>query len=206
MGEVVMKMNFIDAIKKNPIDKLKLSELREEEMKLKSRINRLRKEIDKIEKDKKTKFGEGVGADLIRKKMLTKELKQLDMEAKLKVKNFMILHKQFMFISNLVTIKKYERDLRKTEVWSKIQRISPENFESALIRVNLSGKGFESVIDDLNQIFFMDVAESESDLDETERQLIDAWSSVESGSINIEEAESILSIEKNLEKNLDGEI
>lgn len=200
-----MKMNFIDAMKKNPIDKLKLSELREEEMKLKSRINRLRKEIDKIEKDKKTKFGEGVGADLIKKKMLTQELKQFDMEAKLKVKNFMILHKQFMFVSNLVTIKKYERDLRKTEVWNKIQRISPENFESALIRVNLSGKGFESVIDDLNQIFFMDVADSESDLDETERQLIDAWSSVESGSINIEEAESILSIEKNLEKNLDGE-
>lgn len=198
-------MNFIDALKKNPIDKLKLSELREEEMKLKSRINRLRKEIDRIEKDKKAKFSEGVGADLIKKKMLTQELKQLDMETKLKIKNFMVLHKQFMFVSNLVTIKRYERDLRKTEVWSKIKRISPENFESALIRVNLSGKGFESVIDDLNQIFFMDVADSESDLDETERQLIDAWSSVESGSINIEEAESILSIEKNLEKNLDGD-
>lgn len=205
MGDVVINMNFIDALKKNPIDKLKLSELREEEMKLKSRINRLRKEIDRIEKDKKAKFSEGVGADLIKKKMLTQELKQLDMETKLKIKNFMVLHKQFMFVSNLVTIKRYERDLRKTEVWSKIKRISPENFESALIRVNLSGKGFESVIDDLNQIFFMDVADSESDLDETERQLIDAWSSVESGSINIEEAESILSIEKNLEKNLDGD-
>ena len=199
-----MTMNILEAVRKNPIDKLKLSELREEEMKLKSRINRIRKEIDKIEKDKKTRFGEGVGADLIRKKMLTQELKQLDMEAKLKVRNFMNLHKQYMFVSNLVTIKKYERDLRKTEVWSKIQRISPDNFESALIRVNLSGKGFESIIDDLNQVFFMDVAESEADLDETERQLIDAWSSVEGGSINIREAENILSIDRNIERNLEG--
>lgn len=203
---MVRHMTLFDTLRKNPVDRLKLSELREEEMKLKSRINRLRKDIDRIEKDKKTKFGEGVGTDLIKKKMLAQELKQLDMDARLKIKNFMILHKQFMFISNLVTIKKYERDLRKTEVWSKIQRISPENFESALIKVNLSGKGFESIVDDLNQIFFMDVADSDSNLDETERQLIDAWSSVESGSLDLHEAENILSLENSIEKNLEGEI
>ncbi len=185
------------------MDKIQIGELREEEMKLKSRINRLRKEIEKIEKDKKRKFQEGVGTDLIKKKMLAQELKQLDMEAKLKVKNFMVLHKQYMFVSNLVIIKKYEKDLRKTEVWSKIQSITPENFERSLIRVNLAGKGFENIIDDLNQIFFMDVAESDSDLDDTERQLIDAWSSVESGSIDVEEAENILSVERSLESALE---
>ena len=196
-------MGIMDTFRKNPVDKIQIGELREEEMKLKSRINRLRKEIEKIEKDKKRKFQEGVGADLIKKKMLAQELKQLDMEAKLKVKNFMILHKQYMFVSNLVIIKKYEKDLRKTEVWSKIQSITPENFERSLIRVNLAGKGFENIIDDLNQIFFMDVAESDSDMDDTERQLIDAWSSVESGSIDVEEAENILSVEKSLESALE---
>ena len=196
-------MGIMDTFRKNPVDKIQIGELREEEMKLKSRINRLRKEIEKIEKDKKRKFQEGVGSDLIKKKMLAQELKQLDMEAKLKVKNFMVLHKQYMFVSNLVIIKKYEKDLRKTEVWSKIQSITPENFERSLIRVNLAGKGFENIIDDLNQIFFMDVAESDSDMDDTERQLIDAWSSVESGSIDVEEAENILSVEKSLESALE---
>jgi len=196
-------MGIMDTFRKNPVDKIQIGELREEEMKLKSRINRLRKEIEKIEKDKKRKFQEGVGTDLIKKKMLAQELKQLDMEAKLKVKNFMVLHKQYMFVSNLVIIKKYEKDLRKTEVWSKIQSITPENFERSLIRVNLAGKGFENIIDDLNQIFFMDVAESDSDLDDTERQLIDAWSSVESGSIDVEEAENILSVERSLESALE---
>jgi len=189
--------------RKNPIDKIKTAELQEEELKLKSRINRLRKEVDKIEKQKKEKFKEGIGADLIKKKMITQELKQLDMEAKLKVKNFMALHKQFMFVSNLIVIKKYQRDLQKTALWSKIQAISPDDFESSLIKVNLAGKGFDRVIDDLNQIFVMDLADSDSDLDEAEKQMFDIWNSVEDGSLDLQEAESVLSIEKDIEKTLE---
>ena len=81
--------------KTNNLDRLKLPELQEEEMRLKSRINRLRKEIDGIEKEKMRLFNEGVGADLIKKKMLAQELKQLDMSGKLKIKNFLTLHKQY---------------------------------------------------------------------------------------------------------------
>ena len=196
--------DVINRFRKNPVDKLKTGELQEEELKLKSRINRIRKEIDKLEKDKKNKFQEGVGADLIKKKMLAQELKQLDMGAKLKVKNFMALHKQYMFVSNLVIIKKYQRDLVKTKMWDKLTTIAPGDFESALIQVNLAGKGFESVLDDLNQIFFMDVADSETDMDEAEKQLLDAWSSVESGTMDVEEAGNILSVEKSLEKTLES--
>ncbi|UUX92874.1 hypothetical protein [Methanoplanus endosymbiosus] len=70
-------------------------------------------------------------------------------------------------------------------------------------RINLSAKGFEGIIDDLNQILFMDVAESDGDLGETEKQLIEAWSGVESGSINTGDAEYLLSVEKNPEKSFD---
>jgi hypothetical protein len=196
-------MDFMAMFRKNPIDSIKTAELQEEELKLKSRINRLRKEIDKIEKQKKDKFKEGVGADLIKKKMIAQELKQLDMEAKLKVKNFMALHKQYMFVSNLVVIKKYQRDLQKTALWSKIQAITPESFESSLIKVNLAGKGFERVIDDLNQIFALDITESDSDMDEAEKQMFDVWNSVEDGSLDLEQAESVLSIEKDIEKALE---
>ncbi|WP_255333477.1 chromosome assembly protein [Methanocalculus taiwanensis] len=189
--------------RKNPIDSIKTAELQEEELKLKSRINRLRKEIDKIEKQKKDKFKEGVGADLIKKKMIAQELKQLDMEAKLKVKNFMALHKQYMFVSNLVVIKKYQRDLQKTALWTKIQAITPDSFENSLIKVNLAGKGFDRVIDDLNQIFALDITESDTDMDEAEKQMFDVWNSVEDGSLDLEHAESVLSIDKDIEKALE---
>jgi len=189
--------------KSNTIDKLKITELQEEELRLKSRINRLRKEIDTIERDKRSLFNEGIGADLIKKKMIAQELKQHDMSGKLKIKNFLTLHKQYMFVSNLIIIKKYQRDLQTTQVWNKIQTLSPENFESSLIKVNLSGKGFENVLDDLNRIFALDITNSDSDVDEAEKQMFDIWNSVEAGSLNVSEAESLLSIEKDIEKSLE---
>ncbi|MCK9308873.1 MAG: chromosome assembly protein [Candidatus Cloacimonetes bacterium] len=189
--------------KSNTIDKLKIIELQEEELRLKSRINRLRKEIDVIEKDKKCLFNEGIGADLIKKKMIAQELKQLDMSGKLKIKNFLTLHKQYMFVSNLIIIKKYQRDLQTTQVWNKIQSLSPENFESSLIKVNLSGKGFENVLDDLNRIFALDITDSDSDVDEAEKQMFDIWNSVEAGNLDVSDAENLISIEKEIEKSLE---
>lgn len=189
--------------KHNSIDSLKLSELQEEELRLKSRINRIRKEVDAIEKQKMQLFNEGVGADLIKKKMIAQELKQLDMNGKLKIKNFLTLHKQFMFVSNLVIIKKYQKDLQMTPIWNKIQSVAPEAFESALIKVNLSGKGFENVLDDLNRVFSLDVSDSDMDMDEAEKQMFDIWNSVESGSLDAAEAENMLSLDKEIEKSLE---
>ena len=197
-------MGLMNIFKKsNSIDKLQVAELQEEELRLKSRINRLRKEIDGIEKEKKKIFNDGVGADMIKKKMLAQELKQLDMNGKLKIKNFLMLHKQYMFVSNLVIVKKYQRDLQTTPIWNKIQSISPEAFESALIRVNLSGKGVDNVVEDLNRIIAMDIGDSDIDSDEAEKQMFDIWSNVENGSLDVADAESLISIDKDIEKSLE---
>lgn len=193
-------MGVLDRFRRNTIDKLKLAELREEEMRLKNQVERLRKDIMRLEKEKKKKFQEGVGADLIKKKMLAQEIKQLDMEAKMKLKTFLTLHKQYMFISNLVTLKRFERQLRKTPLWEKITSISPEQFESALIRVSLSGKAFEDVLDDLNRVFEMGMPAPEEFEDESEKELFEAWSSVEAGTLDLETAEKIVSVERELEE------
>lgn len=190
----------MDRFRRNAIDKLNLAELREEEMRLKNQVERLRKDIMRLEKEKKKKFQEGVGADLIKKKMLAQGIKQLDMEAKMKLKSFLTLHKQYMFISNLVTLKRFERELRKTPLWDKITSISPEQFESALINVSLSGKAFEDVLDDLNRVFEMGMPAPEEFEDDSEKELFEAWSSVEAGSLDLETAEKIISVEKELEE------
>ena len=41
----------------------------EEEIRLKNQIERIRKDINRLEVDKKKKFQEGIGSDLIKKKM-----------------------------------------------------------------------------------------------------------------------------------------
>ena len=189
-------MRLFDRIKGNPIEKMKTSEIMGEEIRLKNQIERIRKDINRLEKDKKKRFQEGIGSDLIKKKMLTQEIKQLDMEGKLKMKNFTALHKQYTFITNLITIKKSEKQLRNTPVWEKLSNVQPEQLESVLIKMNLEGKTFDEMVDGLNRVFEMEIAEFEDSEDESEKKMMDMWNMVESGKMEAEEAEKELSVEK----------
>ena len=185
-------MNIIDKIRGNPIDKMSLNEIREEELRLRNQIERIRKDINRIEKDKKKKFQEGIGADLIKKKMLVQEIKQLDMEGKLNMNNFTMLHKQYTFITNLLTIKKHEKQLKSTPVWEKLRRVEPSQLESVLIRLNLEGRSFEEMVDALNRTFEMEVAEFEEREDDEEKKMMELWNQVESGSKTVDEVEKEL--------------
>lgn len=195
-------MGVLDFIRGNSVDRLNTRELKEEEMRLQNHIELARKDIQKIEKQKKDLFKQGVGADLIKKKMLAQQLKHLDMQAQLKIKNFMMMHKQFMFVANLVVVKQYEKELKQNQIWSKITSIEPSKFENALINVNLKGKSFEEVLNNLNNVFEMSLSDSdlEQSTDDTEKQLLDAWSGVETGAIDVEDAQKLVSTEKQLEK------
>jgi hypothetical protein len=194
-------MGILDFIRGNSVDRLNTRELKEEEMRLQNHIELARKDIQKIEKQKKDLFKQGVGADLIKKKMLAQQLKHLDMQAQLKIKQFMTMHKQFMFVSNLVIVKQYEKELKQSPIWSKITNIEPSKFENALINVNLKGKSFEEVLNNLNNVFEMSLSDSglEASTDDTEKQLLDAWSGVETGAIDVESAQKLISMEKQLE-------
>ena len=186
-----------------PVDRLKLKDLQTEEMRLQNHIEIGRKEIQKLDKKKKDLFKQGVGADLIKKKMLSQEIKHCDMQSQMKIKQFMIMHKQYMFVSNLVIMKKFEKELKQTPLWKKITNIEPTQFENALIHVNLKGKNFEEILGNLNNVFEMGLSDSELEesTDETEKQLMDAWSGVETGAIEVEDAQKMVSTEKQLEKN-----
>ena len=195
-----MVLDRLKNFRKNPIEKLDLRELREEEMRLKNQIERMRKDIDRIERAKKEKFQEGIGADLLKKKILAQEIKQLDAEAKLKMNSFMTLHRQYMLVCNLIVVKKLEKELKKTKLWDKLTEVSPEQLEEALIKLNLTNKEFKEVLDDLNRVFEMEIAEFEGEEDEVEKQLLEAWSGIEAGTMDTEDVEKMLSVEKALEK------
>ncbi len=185
-------MSIIDKIRGNPIEKMSTNDIMGEEIRLKNQIERIRKDINRVEKEKKKKFQEGIGADLIKKKMLAQEIKQLDMEGKLKMRNFTTLHKQYTFITNLHTIKKHEKQLKNTPIWEKLSKVKPSQLESVLIKLNLEGKTFEEMVDGLNRVFEMEVAEYETMEDEEEQKMMDMWNQVESGSKSIDEIEKEL--------------
>jgi len=98
-------MAILEKIFGTPVERLKLKDLQTEEMRLKNHIEIGRKDIQKLDKKKKDLFKQGVGADLIKKKMLSQEIKHCDMQSQMKIKQFMMMHKQYMFVSNLIEIK-----------------------------------------------------------------------------------------------------
>ncbi len=193
-------MGLLDVFRKNPTDKIDLRELMEEEIRLRNQIDRIKKEIDRIEKTKKKKFEEGIGADKLTKRILAQEIKQLDMQAKLNLRNFETLHRQHTFVSNLIIIKKHERQLKETKLWEKLTTIAPEVLESALIRLQLKDKTYNEILSDLNRVFEVELVEAEVAEDEDEKRIFEAWKSIESGERSLEDVEKEISIEKEIKE------
>ena len=191
---------MLDMLRKKPLDKIDLMELMEEEIRLRNQIDRIKKEIDRLEKTKKKKFEEGIGADKLTKRMLAREIKQLNMQAKLNLGSFETLHEQHTFVSNLIIIKKHERQLKETKLWKKLTTIPPEVLESALIRLQLKGKTYNEILRDLNRVFEVELVEAEAAEDEDEKRIFEAWKSVESGERSLEDVEKEISIEKEIKE------
>ncbi|WP_148882253.1 chromosome assembly protein [Thermococcus aciditolerans] len=198
-------MGILDRFRKNPIEKLSLRELQEEEIRLRNRLERTKKEIERIEKKKKQLFQEGIGADVLKKKMLAQEIKSLDMEQKLRLRDFTTAQKQYTFVKNLIVVKKYEKELRKIGLWDKLSKVEPEQLESVLVKVTLDGREFDEMVESLNRVFEMDIAEFEGTEDQTERELMEAWARVETGEADIEQVASEVASPK-LEKETEEEL
>ncbi|MEM2191709.1 MAG: hypothetical protein QW540_09835 [Archaeoglobaceae archaeon] len=174
-------MGFMDVFKKNPLEKLSMRELQGEELRLRNKLDRIKRDVNEIEKKKKQLFQEGVGADFLKKKMIAQEIKSLDLEQKLKMKDFMTAQRQYTLIKNLVIVKRYQRELEAQGVWKKLTSMEPEELEKVLIDVNLDGKAFDGILDDLNRVFEMRLADESLKEDPVERDLMEAWAKVESG-------------------------
>ena len=198
-------MGIFDRFRKNPIEKLSLRELQEEEIRLRNRLERTKKEIERIEKKKKQLFQEGIGADVLKKKMLAQEIKSLDMEQKLRLRDFTTAQKQYTFVKNLIVVKKYEKELRKIGLWDRLSKVEPEQLESVLVKVSLDGREFDEMVENLNRVFEMDIAEFEGTEDQTERELMEAWARVETGEADVEEVTEKIASPK-LEKDAEEEL
>lgn len=180
-------MGILDRFRKNPIEKLSLRELQEEEIRLRNRLERTKKEIERIEKKKKQLFQEGIGADVLKKRMLAQEIKSLDMEQKLRLRDFTTAQKQYTFVKNLIVVKKYEKELKNIGLWDRLSKVEPEQLESVLVKVTLDGREFDEMVESLNRVFEMDIAEFEGTEDQTEKELMEAWARVETGDADVEE-------------------
>ena len=190
---------------KNPIEKLTIRDLEGENIRLKSKLDRVKKEVKTLDKKKKQLFNEGVGADNLTKKILAQEIKSVEMEMKLKYKSFQTYQKQFNFSNNLLIVKKYEKELKNIGMWNKINNIQPELLEVKLSDIILDGKEFDSTMDGLNKVFEMRIDEFDEEVDSTEKKLLDAWGQVEGGSVDVDMVVDNLNLDADEEDEEDDE-
>lgn len=202
-------MNFVNKLKNigkgknesesvNVLENVTLRELQEEQIILKDRADRIRKEIVKIETEKKKKFDEGIGADKFYKKMLATEITGLEAEANLKSKSFLMAQKQYQFTTNLLTIKKFEKELKKTPLWDKIANADSEKLAEIMDKIRIDGLKYDDVLNKLNEKF--DSTEIDDITDESTKSVMETWAAVESGSLDVETAQKKFSIEKDMKE------
>jgi hypothetical protein len=185
-----------ETIQKNPIEKLTIRDLEGENIRLKSKLDRVKKEVKTLDKKKKQLFKNGIGSDALAKKILAQEIKSVEMGMKLKYKSFQTYQKQFTFANNLLIVKKYEKELKNIGMWSKINNIQPEVLEMKLSDIILDGKEFDNTVEGLNNVFELRIDEFEDEVDGADKKLFDAWRQVEDGSVDADEIASNLNLEE----------
>lgn len=196
-------MSFLSKLKnfgknKNVLESITLRELQQEQILLKDRTDKIRKEIVKIETEKKKKFEEGIGADKFYKKMLATEITGLETEAKLKSKSFLMAQKQYQFTTNFLTIKKFEKELKKTPLWDKIASADPEKLEAIMINIRLDGMEYDGLLNTLNEKF--EGNDMDEIVDESTGSLMEMWDQVEAGSLDVAAVQKKLSVENDIKE------
>ena len=193
MGEKLLFRSLFGRKKsKDWIEKVKVEELEKERLRIDNQIQLLSREIQKLEKQKKELFRQGIGKSEVEKMLLAEKIKDLDAEIKMKIKEYNTLMKQRRALSNLIRLKKWEGRLKEKGIWEKIKSIEPERLIKMLTEVEFQEEVFEKNIDKINEILGAQYAQVE--MDETTREIMEMWEKVEKAELSPEAIEEKLEV------------
>ena len=136
-------MGIFDTLfgRKNPIDKMKIDELREMEIRLNHKIEALSDVIRSLE-NKITNLFEDAKKTTSKNEELSiaRRIKTVSQEKEMKYAAMAQLEKELRVVSNLLIIKEHEQDLRTAGVWDKVRGVDPDTLEKWLIAKKLDGQ------------------------------------------------------------------
>jgi len=178
--------------KKPWIEKVKIEELEKEKLKIDNRILLVSKEIEKLEKEKKDLFRQGIGKSDIEKLLLAEKIKELDAEVRMKIREYRRLMKQRRALSNLIRLKRWEKQLKEKGIWERIKSIEPDRLMQMLTEVEFEEAQFEKNIDKINEILGAEYARVE--MDEATKEIMQMWEKVEKAELSPEEVEEKLTV------------
>ncbi|OYT53049.1 MAG: hypothetical protein B6U76_09030 [Desulfurococcales archaeon ex4484_217_2] len=174
------------------IEKVKVENLEKEKLKVDNHILLISKEIEKLEREKKELFRQGIGKSDIEKLLLAEKIKELDAEVRMKIREYRRLMKQRRALSNLIRLKKWEKQLKEKGIWEKIKSIEPDKLMQMLTEVEFKEAQFEKNLDKINEILGAEYAKIE--VDEATREIMQMWEKVEKAELSPEEVEEKLTV------------
>ena len=191
---------IIDKLMGNAFERIKIRDLELEKIRLKTRNDIIVKKISNLERQKAKLFNEAVASSPLMIKVRADEIKRISSEVEQQYNFFMKNSKMSIVIINLISLKKYEKELKQSKLWSKLIHMDPDTLIEVMGKINLVGKDFEGIVDSINQSLESGLDEyKSSEEDESVKQIIDAITSVQKGVLPLEEAQKAISFDKTLE-------
>jgi len=193
-------MAIVDKLIGTPFERLDTRTLELEKIRLKTRRDTTIKAISKLEKEKSKLFNTAVGASPLMIKVHAHEIKRLSLEVEQQYNFFMRYTKMSVAITNLLLLKKYEKELRQSNLWTKLVHMDSDALIDVMGRINLVGRNFEGIVDVVNDTLESGMDEYRTgEEDDSVQQIVDAITSVQKGVLPIDEAQKAISFDKTLE-------
>lgn len=177
---------------KSWLDTVSIEELEKERMRIDNHIQVLSREIQRLEERKKELFRQGVGKSEVEKMLLAEKIKDVDMEIKMKIREYNRLMKQRRALSNLIMLKNWEGRLKETGIWERIRSLDQEQLIQALSNVEFESEMFERNIDRINEV--LGARQAEVTVDRETREIMELWEKVEKAELSPETVEDKLRV------------
>ena len=173
---------------KNPLESMKLDDLRVMEIKLTKKIEELNAEINQVDREINLLFEKAKEAKSKSEELsLARRIKTLSQKKEMKLAAQAQLEKELRAVTNVLILKEHEADLKSAGVWDAIKKLEPEKLESWLISKNLEARNRSELVAtvlDMTSKAMITGAEYEEDLED----ILDAIRAVKEGDLEPEEA------------------
>ena len=138
---------------KNPLDSMKLSDLKRTEAQLRYQIQTLKKEKSALEKQITTIFSDSREiTDDVETSVCAMQIKNTSDAWQSKSMTILNLERDAQVVSNIIAIKEQEKTLQRSGVMKKLQSIDPEILEEQLAKSSLDNTQHRAHTNDIAEI------------------------------------------------------
>jgi hypothetical protein len=192
-------MSLLSIFRSNPIKRLKYDQLKDIELKLKVKSDRLAKEVAEIDAEIQHIFEKSKEiTSRLEEINLASRIKTLGQQKDMKVAAHAELEKELRAVTNMLIIKQYEVDLRAAGAWDPLEKIPPEKLEKYLVERKLEAEDRQAAVRVVTELTST-ILKPKAEYDEGLEDILAVMKEVKQGKLEPESAGKMVSKDKEVE-------